>query len=208
MTHQVILDAGPALSFFSIRKERILVYSVGGSLSAPESVQTEVVRKANKDRRFQAAEGVWNALVASNRLTILSDDVTAELATAVGRISNVPMAERLTAGKDLGEVMVVAHAAVQAEAGQHVVVLIDDGQGAQLATSEMRRLKRLEAAGRPVGTIRLMNTTTVLKRAAGSVHLADRAAMRRIYQQLQELDDGLVDIRRSGLLSAGTWPKA
>lgn len=49
------------------------------------------------------------------------------------------MAERMKQGKDLGEIMVIAHAVVAAESGQTVTVLIDDGCGAAVATSEIAR---------------------------------------------------------------------
>jgi hypothetical protein len=54
----------------------------------------------------------------------------------VQRISGLPIDERKTQPKDLGETMVIAHAVVAAESGQAVTVLIDDGPGAQIATLE------------------------------------------------------------------------
>ena len=45
MSHRPIIDAGPSLNFFSINKERLLV-AVLGQLSAPETVQAEVLRKS------------------------------------------------------------------------------------------------------------------------------------------------------------------
>ena len=134
-------------------------------------------------------------------LKILSDDETPELTAAVARISGLPFAQRVRDGKDLGEVMVVAHAAVAAEQGHGVTVLIDDGQGARLATAEVLRLDRLRAAGRAVGAIRLVNTRVVLERAAGGEYLPDRAAMRGLYERLRACDDGLPPIERTGLLA-------
>ncbi len=49
------------------------------------------------------------------------------------------MAQRMTRPKDFGEVMVLAHAVVAAEAGESVLVLIDDGAGARAATAESNR---------------------------------------------------------------------
>jgi hypothetical protein len=74
----------------------------------------------------------------------------------------VPMAERLKQAKDLGEILVLAHAAVCAESGLDVVVLIDDGGGAKLAAIEASRLHRLRGLGRPVGTLSLLNKQTDL----------------------------------------------
>jgi hypothetical protein len=56
-----------------------------------------------------------------------------------------------------------------------------------------------------VGSIRLVNTLTILKRAAGGRHLASKADMRSLYQRLRGLDDGLPPIDRTDLLSPSTW---
>jgi len=60
---------------------------------------------------------------------------------------------RLKQMKDLGETMLVAHALVLAEAGAAVIVIIDEGQGARLASSESKRLDRLRKQGRTVGSL-------------------------------------------------------
>jgi hypothetical protein len=49
--------------------------------------------------------------------------------------------------------MVIAHAAVAAEAGEHVIVLIDDGGGCRAAATEARRLQRLQADGKIVAAL-------------------------------------------------------
>jgi hypothetical protein len=203
MSVRPIIDAGPGLNFLSINKERLLI-AVLGPLSAPETVRDEVLRKSRQDDRFRPAATVWRKLT-DRWIQILPDDVTPELATAVHRISGLPMAERMKQGKDLGEIMVIAHAVVAAESGQHVTVLIDDGPGAAIATSEIRRLQRLGSTRPSVGTIRLANTRTVLERAAGTEHLPDRAAMRDTYRRLRELDDGLPPIETTDLLSDTHW---
>jgi hypothetical protein len=58
MSGKVIVDAGPALNFLSINKERLLL-SVTGPISAPKIVAKEVQRKARHDSRFRAALAVW-----------------------------------------------------------------------------------------------------------------------------------------------------
>lgn len=184
MNHPPIIDAGPGLNFFSINKERLLI-GVLGPLSAPETVQAEVLRKSRQDTRFRAAADVCP---------------TPELAAVVHRITRLPMEIRRTQPADLGETMVIAHAVVAAETGENVTVLIDDGQGARTATSEINRLGRLRAGGRDVGTIRLVNTLTVLERAAGSEHIPGKATMREIYGRLRCLDDGLPPIETTNLL--------
>jgi hypothetical protein len=161
MTGPVIVDAGPALNFFSINQERLLIDAVG-KISVPETVGDEIKRKARQDGRFKVAAEVWQKLARSQWLDVLDDAVTPALEGAVRRISNVPMAERLKQAKDLGEILVLAHAAVCAESGLDVVVLIDDGGGAKLAAIEASRLHRLRGLGRPVGTLSLLNKQTDL----------------------------------------------
>ncbi|WP_198153010.1 hypothetical protein [Pseudofrankia sp. DC12] len=178
MTARPVIDAGPALGFLAINKERLLI-SVLGRLSAPETVADEVLRKSRSDGRFEAAEAVWQKLTPK-WIEILPDDVTPELAAVVARIARLPMRERMNQKKDLGETMVIAHAVVAAEAGAVATVLIDDGAGAAMAAAERRRLERLRLGGMPVGELRLISTLTVLERAAGSVHLPDKAAMRSV----------------------------
>jgi hypothetical protein len=181
------------------RPPRLLIGDLG-PLSTPDSVQREVLSKARQDRRFHAAETSWRKLTP-RWLQILSDDQTPELAAVVHRITHQPMDERLRRPKDLGETMVIAHAVVAAEAGETVTVLIDDGAGAQLAAAEIRRLERLRMSGRAVGTVKPASTLTVLGRAAGGPHAADKATMRSIYQQLRGLDDTPRAARRLPMVS-------
>lgn len=203
MSHRPIIDAGPGLNFLSINKEGLLI-SVLGPLSAPEAVQDEVFRKARLDERFKTAEKVWRRLTP-RWMQVLSDDPTPALAAVVHRITRQPFEQRRTQSKDLGEVMVIAHAVVAAESGDTVTILIDDGQGARLAAVEMGRLDRLRSGNPAVGSIRLASTLTVLKRAALKRDIAGRNAMRNLYTRLRALDDGLVPIEKSGLLSTDLW---
>jgi hypothetical protein len=115
------------------------------------------------------------------------------------------MNERRRQPKDLGETMVIAHAVAVAEAGDLVTVLMDDGPGAAIAASEVRRLRRLASSGNAVGSITLVSTLTVLGRAAGTEHLPDRAAMRDTYRRLRGLDDGLPPIENTDLLTPKFW---
>jgi hypothetical protein len=203
VSHRPIIDAGPGLNFFSINKERLLIGTLG-PLCAPETVRDELLRKSQQDSRFQNAEKVWNKL-PERYMQVLSDDVTSELAAAVHRITQLPMQKRLQHSKDLGETMVIAHAAVAAEAGHEVIVLIDDGQGARVAQTEANRL-RLLRSGKPVGALQLVSTLTVLEKAAGGEYIADRGTMRTIYGRLRQLDDGLPPLEATNLLSSDLWP--
>ena len=127
MSARAIIDAGPGLNFFAANKDRLLIRTLG-RLSTPETVYSEILRKAQSDRGFRNAEAVLKKL-GTTYLEILPDDVDDALTAAVSRISGTPMAERMRHPKDLGELMVVSHAAVAAEAGSLVVVLIDETKG-------------------------------------------------------------------------------
>ncbi|MER6993252.1 hypothetical protein ABT337_28680 [Saccharopolyspora hirsuta] len=203
MSHRPIMDAGPGINFLSLNKERLL-FSVLGALSVPEIVRDEILRKARQDQRFAAAERVWKKL-PPRLMEVLPDDVTGELAAAVQRISGIPFDQRIRTSKDLGETMVIAHAAVAAEAGDHVIVLIDDGGGCRAAAFEAQRLQRLRNAGRSVGSLGLVSTITVLERAAGGEHLPDKNAMRTLYSRLRNLDDGLPPLADTNLMALPCW---
>lgn len=101
--------------------------------------------------------------------------------------------------------MVIAHATVAAEAGHHVSTLIDDEGGRRLAALEAARLERLRTAGAAVGSLRLISTVSVLKKAAGGVYLPDRNAMRDLYGRLRGLDDGLVPLTDTSLMNLPCW---
>ena len=206
MTHRPIIDAGPGLNFLAANKERLLI-AVLGKLSVPEVVRDEVLRKAAQDERFRAAAKVWPKLTPE-WIRILSDDPTPALESVIRRMTQLPMEKRLRDPKDLGETMVIAHAVVLAEAGGQVTVLIDDGKGAQLASLEIRRLARQRERGRTVGEVLLVNSLTVLRKAANTQHIPDKGAMRSLYQQLRRLDDGLPPVERTGLLAPGLWSSA
>jgi len=118
----------------------------------------------------------------------------------VSRISRLPFDVRKKSAKDLGETLVVAHAAVKAVGGEDVIVIIDDAEGAKLAWAEKTRLDRLRAQGTPVGSIVMVYTVGILRKAAGGKHLPDKAAMREVYERLRKCDDGLLPINRTGLL--------
>lgn len=200
-----VIDAGPAINFLATNNERILLGALGGYVSAPETVAREVARKARSDNRFTAALSVWAKLENANRITILNDDVTPELERAVSRITGLPMAERLKQGRDLGEIMVIAHASRLAEAGDSIVILIDDANGQAVARSEQRRLDRLGTTQPAVGSITLMTTAQILSQVARTSLVPNRTTMRSVYRQLKECDDGLVTIGQTHLLSDELW---
>ncbi|TYR17778.1 hypothetical protein FYJ88_02780 [Corynebacterium urealyticum] len=203
MEHRPIMDAGPGINFFPTNKERLL-FATLGPLAIPEVVREEITRKATQDPRFAAANRVMSKLPA-RLLETLSDDVTPELGVVVSRLTGLPLMERKRRSRDLGELMVIAHAVVAAEQGNDVIVLIDDGEGRRMANQEARRLQRLRASGSSVGSLALISTVTVLKNAAGKEELPDRSSLRKLYARLRSLDDGLKPLEETGLLDLDAW---
>lgn len=207
MIGRVIIDAGPAINFLATNNEKLLLSVTGGSLCAPETVADEVHRKARADARFGAAPAVWSRLANARRLQVLSDAATPDLVAVVERLSGYPYEVRSRRARDLGELMVIAHAVPLAESGYDVVVLIDDSEGARLATLEMKRIQRLVWEGSCDGSFTLVNTAGVLTAAAGNRWLPDKSAMRRVYTAIRACDDGLVDINQTRLLHPDTWSR-
>ena len=206
MGSRPIIDAGPSLTFFSLNKERLL-FAALGSLSVPETVVEEIRRKSSKDRNFAPASRVLDKLPPT-LWKVLSDEVTPELNSVVHRISSMPMADRITDGRDLGELMVIAHAVVIAEGGTDAFVFIEDGGGARIARRQSSLLERRRKAGEPVGALKLINTQTVLKRAVIGGLIKDRAEMRKLYADMRLKDGALVPIDDTDLLSRALWKRA
>ncbi|MFA7323427.1 MAG: hypothetical protein WC005_03625 [Candidatus Nanopelagicales bacterium] len=186
----VLLDAGPALNFLAVGQQNLLIQIASQSgldLQAPERIDKEVLGKVN-DPRFQrtGVESTWKKLKFAGRLQILSDDITDPLfATAISRISGVPASQRVRTGKDLGEIMVMAHASVLVQAGVDVYVLMDEGDGRQIVKREQMWLTSKGA----VGSLVLWSTRQVLEHAASQGWLPD--GWQRVYNRMRQFDDGL-----------------
>jgi hypothetical protein len=198
-----IMDAGPGLNFFSVNQERLL-FSVLGPLQVPETVHGEMLRKSRTDDRFHQSETVLKK-IPQRLLEVLSDDATGPLTRHVERISGLPLRERLALGKDLGETMVVAHAALLAESGSDVIVLIDDRGGQRMASMEARRLDRVRLGGTPAGHLQIITTLTVLERSIRTDAMPDKKTMRDLYERICPLDDGLPHIDSTNLLTSSRW---
>ncbi|MEV0031260.1 hypothetical protein [Nocardia sp. NPDC050793] len=205
MSAEPVLDAGPALNFLAANQQRLLI-SVLGKISTPETVESEVLRKSRTNPRFKGVGLTWSKLTPK-WIEILCDDVTDELSAVCQRVGETGLTDRKKRAKDLGELLVVAHAVVAAEQGLDVTVVIDDQSGATMATSEAQRLNRFREQGKPFGRIVLVNTVSILARAAGGSYVPNRAAMKTIYAKLREYDDGLPPITQTTLLSPQLWPR-
>ncbi|GAA4663220.1 hypothetical protein [Arthrobacter cryoconiti] len=203
MTARPIIDAGPGLNFFSLNQERMLFEALG-PLCVPETVHAEMTRKAGTDTRFERTRNVLGKL-PERLLAILSDDMTGPFQGNFERIAEMPMVDRMKTGKDLGELMVVAHAATQVEQGCDITVLIDDRGGQQLAALESKRLDRRRILEKQIGHLQIITTLTVLERSIASKHLPDNMALRKLYERMRSLDDGLLPLEMTGLLTSPGW---
>lgn len=189
---RIVLDAGPCLNFCATSKQRLLldVMRPVGSLHAPDVVDEEIQRKARTDRRFEPARRNWLNLVDNAHVTILDSQRSPALEVAVARLSGTPFEERMRQSRDLGELLVMAHAIVLKDAGHDVVVMIDEVSG-------QRQASRCGLS--------VIDTGWVLAKGARAGVIEDRAEMRRLYDQLRSHDDGLVRIEQTRLLHAETW---
>lgn len=181
----VLLDAGPTLNFVAVSEQGLLLGLAAAhdlQLLAPEKVRDEVDRKAGQGRFARTgAQSTWRKLVAAGRVGILDDTLTDDLLiAAVARVSGQQAANRVRSGKDLGELMVIAHASVLAQRGTDAFVLIDDGDGRKRALREKEWL----ATSGATGTLTLWNTPQVLKQTAPE-------NWKGIYTRMRAFDDGL-----------------
>lgn len=189
----ILLDAGPSLNFLAVGQQNILVQVAAShslQLAAPQRVDTEVEGMTNDPRfRRTAVLGTWQKLKMSGRLLILDDSLTtAELTTAVTRISGMPAKDRVRSRKSLGEIMVLAHATVHAQQGQQVFVLMDESDGRRRAKAEQRWLREQKAPGRLI----LWSTPQILRAAANQPGwIVGDLTWGAVYDQMRKFDDGL-----------------
>lgn len=200
-----IIDAGPCLNFLASHCERILFHVVDKGVSVPASVKAEALRKAMRDSRFKGVPVTWAKLEANSWLHVLSDEITLELQSAAMDVLTQPLVQRQRQARDLGEVMVITHAVSLAYAGHDVVIIMDDGAGRALASTQIARLDIMRTAGERVGEVALYGTVDILRGAAGSKHLVDMKSLREVYGRLRLLDDGLPNLADTGLLDQSLW---
>lgn len=203
-----IIDAGPALNFLAANQINLVIKSMGGPLSTPETVAKEILQKSRTDSLFDRAamEKRWKTLTSKDWIEVLLDEGD-DLNAICARIERQPLELRKRHAKDLGELMVVIHAVRAAEQGYDVKVLIDDTEGAKLAERERRRIALARTTGsRGFGSITLVSSLTILRKQAGTDLIPDRAKMREIYAKLSPFDAGLpTSIRSTDLLDPQWW---
>ena len=136
----VIFDAGPIVGFAAAGRLTLLV-EVFDRLRmqrvVPFAVDKEVRRQS---RKYAAVSRRWPAAVISGRFEVL-DEVAVGLAdqrvvVEAARLRDTDPDSALSAQRDLGEIVTVAHAVVARNDGLQVAVSTDDSYGARLAGAE------------------------------------------------------------------------
>jgi len=163
----------------------------------PTEVMTEIRGKAKSNQgksKFKGADKRLASLIAGNVIEeLLPDTGDARLMDAVQRVAQVPYTLRKGRSKDLGEVMVVAHAKARASPEHIVFVLIDDLGGQKLA--------------RHHGT-NLISTEQILRKGIDFGFITTRGQMKAIYNKLRPFDDGLIHFDQTTLSAKSLYPKA
>lgn len=193
-----ILDAGPCITFCAAAKQNLLIEVLqrgSNQLHVPDVVNDEVSNRGSNRRDFPPKTVLnWQWLVDHDQIGIFDSTVSSEdaeeLAVAVKKLTGTPLAERLTQSRDLGEIMVIAHAMVRKDRGEVVFVVIDEYRGQQLASKF---------------GIEVIDTEWILSSAVKRGLIADRGEMKKIYDVLRQYDAGLVHITQTTLLQKSLW---
>ena len=195
-----IVDAGPTLNFICSGQFQILTDILKGmqsGLAMPSEVVTEIRGKAKDSRggtKFKGADKKLASLLAGDVIEeLVPDTADTHLMAAVQRVAQVPYTARKGRSKDLGEVMVVAHATVRASPEHVVFVLIDDLDGQTLARRHRTNL---------------ISTEQILKKGIDYGLIGTRGEMKVIYNKLRPFDDGLIHFDQTTLASKSLYPKA
>lgn len=190
----ILLDAGPCLNFLAVRQENVLIQLAAFydlELAAPQRVDDEVEGMV-RDSRFTKTRVLttWRTLKGPGRLRILNDGLeTQEFAEAVARTDQrVPARDRVRQRRNLGEILVLAHASVLAQRGEQVFVLIDESDGRRRANDEQRWLSRRGASG----ALMLWNTPRDLHETASHPGwIRNDLTWEAVYDQMTKFGDGL-----------------
>lgn len=190
----IVLDAGPALNFLAVGQQNVLIQmaaAAGADLAAPKRIDDEIEGQSKSNRfRRTAVRNTWRTLKSSGRITLLDDSLLRDprFDAAIGRISGVEAADRKKTRKNLGEILVLAHASVFVQDGETVYVLMDESDGRRRAKSERAWLRQQRAPGQLV----LWNTQEVLEAAERQPGwITGGLTAEQVYKAMKPFDDGI-----------------
>lgn len=133
-----VVDAVCCVYFCAAGKSSLLLsilVELGMEILIPAEVEREVLGKRMGQVREQ-----WPRLRSSSRVRVLDElsptDSRANVVANVVRLRGTSAHLALSTRRDLGEVVVIGHAKVLADAGHEVYVVIDDRGGQTLASNE------------------------------------------------------------------------
>ncbi|MGV3712888.1 hypothetical protein [Pseudolysinimonas sp.] len=172
----IVADTGPLLSFgCSGEFQTFLDVFTNIDIVVPSTVMLELRGKA-REHRFRGGDGAVGRYVPG-RIDVREHDLAdTEFNTVLERVAAMPLAERLTNRKNLGEVYVIAHALQLMNSGVNVRAVMDDGDAVELA--------RRNGVG-------VISTAQVLLTARSRGVVTSSQAKAK-YNKLRRFDDGLV----------------
>lgn len=184
----VVLDAGPSVGFAAAGKLPLLnkVFDeIGLRRVVPAIVDQEVRRQ---DPKHPGTRKNWVACVSSGRIEVLPE-VTATsgdpgVRDKVAELRDVDVEEAFATKRDLGEILVVAHAILLRESGHDVAVSIDDSDGARRAA--LHQFVNLD-------------TVEILSLAIDLDVITSKQELRSVYKALGAVSS-LPDLSTTGLL--------
>lgn len=167
----VVSDTSVILSFVCSKNQHLLIsFTNGAPLYIPEAVASEMRRKLAEDR-FKVGQTTWFSLIGSKYIEVLED--TVDVFHVVRRFAGVDFRSEAGLAKDLGEFMCLAHCLVEQDKGKKVAMIVDDGQGQEMARKRQ---------------VRSFSSEDVLLRALQMKKLRTKSEVRKIWEQLSEFD--------------------
>lgn len=167
----VVSDTSVILSFVCSKNQDLLIsFTNGAPLYIPEAVASEMRRKLAEDR-FRVGQTTWFSLIGSKYIEVLED--TVDVFHVVRRFAGVGFRNEAGLAKDLGEFMCLAHCLVEQDKGKKVAMIVDDGQGQEMARKRQ---------------VRSFSSEDVLLRALQMKKLRTKSEVRKIWEQLSEFD--------------------
>lgn len=167
----VVSDTSVILSFVCSKNQDLLInFTNGAPLYIPEAVASEMMRKLAEDR-FEVGRTTWLSLIGSKYIEVLED--TIDVFHVVRRFAGVGFRNKTGLAKDLGEFICLAHCLVEQDKGKKVAMIVDDGQGQEMARKRQ---------------VRSFSSEDVLLRALQMKKLRTKSEVRKIWEQLSEFD--------------------